>query len=384
MYINKIITSYINSFRKSHRQNACRLVCVIAILLFFVQGFNEKLRAQVIVDSKLGQSEILIGEQTTLTTTVTANKTQHVIFPNYIKGDTIVTGVEVLSAGEIDTLKLPGDKRIQLSRSYTITSFDSALYSIPCMAVEVDGHAYRGKSRAGLKVNTVEVDTIHVDNFAMPFDVLEAPYSWTNDLLISALGLWLLMGIVFFTAVKLSKRKPQRKKVVIPPPIPPHKVASEHMNLLRKELSKEMDLEENKNFFIRLTDIVRHFIADRYSINATERTSNELVADLKDIIDRVALEKLQEILFTADNAKFAKYLSSVQQRKRLFTQAEDLMLDMRDELMEQPQPTIMYVTYSDVQQHRLRMLYWTGLTLSIMSVFALFTWILLEMSRTYF
>ena len=63
------------------------MVCVITILLF-VQGVNEKLRAQVIVDSKLGQSEILIGEQTTLTTTVTANKTQHVIFPNYIKGDT--------------------------------------------------------------------------------------------------------------------------------------------------------------------------------------------------------------------------------------------------------------------------------------------------------
>lgn len=359
------------------------MVCVITILLF-VQGVNEKLRAQVIVDSKLGQSEILIGEQTTLTTTVTANKTQHVIFPNYIKGDTIVTGVEVLNAGEIDTLKLPGDKRIQLSRSYTITSFDSALYSIPCMAVEVDGKTYQGKSHAGLKVNTVEVDTVHVDNFAMPFDVLEAPYSWTNDLLISALGLWLLMGLVFFTAVKLSKRKPQRKQIVIPPPTPPHKKASEDMNILRGDLSKEMDLEENKTFFIRLTDIVRHFIANRYSINATERTSNELVTDLRNTIDQAELEKLQEILFTADNAKFAKYISSVQQRKRLFSQAEDLMLNLRDELMEQPKPIIKYVTYSDVQQHRLRILYWAGLILCITSVFALFTWILLEISGIYF
>lgn len=359
------------------------MVCVITILLF-VQGVNEKLRAQVIVDSKLGQSEILIGEQTTLTTTVTANKTQHVIFPNYIKGDTIVTGVEVLNAGEIDTLKLPGDKRIQLSRSYTITSFDSALYSIPCMAVEVDRKIYQGKSHAGLKVNTVEVDTVHVDNFAMPFDVLEAPYNWTNDLLISALGLWLLMGLVFFTAVKLSKRKPQRKQIVIPPPTPPHKKASEDMNILRGDLSKEMDLEENKTFFIRLTDIVRRFIANRYSINATERTSNELVTDLRNTIDQAELEKLQEILFTADNAKFAKYISSVQQRKRLFSQAEDLMLNLRDELMEQPKPIIKYVTYSDVQQHRLRILYWAGLILSIMSVFALFAWILLEISGIYF
>ena len=60
------------------------------------------------------------------------------------------------------------------------------------------------------------------------------------------------------------------------------------------------------------------------------------------------------------------------------------MLNLRDELMEQPKPIIKYVTYSDVQQHRLRILYWAGLILSIMSVFALFAWILLEISGIYF
>lgn len=381
MYISK----YQSSKKIKHNvveQSVFRFACALGVLMF-LQFFVQQSWAQVVVDGKLENAEILIGEQTKLTTKVTVNNGQHVEFPEYASGDTLVNGVEVVRVGGIDTTFLAGKTRMQLSRECIITSFDSALYSIPYVEAVVDGKTFRSNMPMGLKVNTVEVDTVHVDKFSMPFDVVEAPYVWSNNMFLLGVGLWIFIGIVFLMAIKLSKRKPKRKKVVVLPPVPPYKKAVDALTQIEKNLNLEMSKEENKQYFVDLTDIVRRFICERFGIKAAELTTWELMNQLESVIDDTPKRQLKDLLEMADFVKFAKYPTTVQQRRYQYEQTLDFLKSTRDEAMEQPKPVVKYVTYTDVQQHRLRLCYWGIMTTSFVLVLALFVWILTDIMSVY-
>ena len=53
---------------------------------------------------------------------------------------------------------------MRLTRTYRLTSFDQALYTLPAFAVKVGGKTYKASAPLGLKVDTagISVDTLHV------------------------------------------------------------------------------------------------------------------------------------------------------------------------------------------------------------------------------
>ena len=52
-------------------------------------------------------------------------------FPTFNTEEELTPGVEVVANGRTDTLLADGGQRMTLTRRYTITSFDSALYTLP-------------------------------------------------------------------------------------------------------------------------------------------------------------------------------------------------------------------------------------------------------------
>lgn len=78
-----------------------RLICAI-LLAVCVSG----VMAQVYVESKIDSIEILIGEQTGLTLSVTARNGAKVVMPSYQPSEYITPGVEVLSHTDADTSHL--------------------------------------------------------------------------------------------------------------------------------------------------------------------------------------------------------------------------------------------------------------------------------------
>ena len=62
-----------------------------------------------------------------------------------------------------------------------------------------------------------------------------------------------------------------------------------------------------KEFYTAITDALRQYMNERFGINATEMTSDEILDSLKKHVDKDAIRELQEILSTADLVKFAKY-----------------------------------------------------------------------------
>lgn len=331
------------------------------------------------VDAKLDRSAIRVGEQAQLTTTVTAPAAKRVKFRDFSTADTLMTGVEVVACGDIDTLSRDGG-RLRLQRIYTITSFDSALYALPPMQVEVDGKQYASRNKLGLKVSSIPVDTTHVDQFEPPFTVVEEPFallsplvSWEGAVMwIVPFLPWLFLFLSLFAAVRLTGHKPLRRKVTIKPPTPPYKKAADAMEQLRPEVESSdamlMSDEQNKQFFVRLTDILRLYLADRYGFNAQEKTTQEICDGLREgyseQLDAAALEQLHHIFTTADFVKFAKHTATDVERRQAFKAVADFLSATRDEEQERPRPIIRYVTFSDQSLHRVRVALWVTLIAS--------------------
>ena len=78
-----------------------------------------------LIDVAIDSAAILIGEQTTLHLTVTADKDRpvQIVIPN----DTLMTGVEVLNLSKADSTEIEND-RLVIKQDVLITSFDSSLY----------------------------------------------------------------------------------------------------------------------------------------------------------------------------------------------------------------------------------------------------------------
>lgn len=262
--------------------------------------------AQVQVDVKLDSLQLFIGQQTNYTLSVTLGTQQKLQMQDIRKGQELIPDVEVVAVGKPDTATLNDGKRMTVSQTYTITAWDSAFYYLPPVQVDVDGTKYDSKSLA-LKVYTVDVDTLQLDNFFPPNDIMELPFLWEEWRWIAFNSLFILLmavaiGVLIYH-VKHGKpivRWVRRKKV-----LPPHQVAMDEIERIKSE--RKWAEEDSKEYYTLLTDTLRNYIRDRYNFNAMEMTSTEIIDRLVAENNEEALNELREIFRTADLVKFAKY-----------------------------------------------------------------------------
>ena len=114
-----------------------------------------------LIDVAIDSAAILIGEQTTLHLTVTADKDRpvQIVIPN----DTLMTGVEVLNLSKADSTEIEND-RLVIKQDVLITSFDSSLYLLPPLKV-IDGVDTVYSNQVALKVSTIPVNADKPEEF---------------------------------------------------------------------------------------------------------------------------------------------------------------------------------------------------------------------------
>lgn len=261
--------------------------------------------SQVTVDQKIGTMQILIGEQTKLTLSVTLDEKHHkVSFPKFERSQYITPGVEVLESGNIDTLGVE-DNLIKYSKSYTLTSFDEKLYCIPSQSIKVDGKSYQTKDLA-LKVMTVPVDTVHSEKFYGPKDVQDNPFSWSEWATIFGYSILfvLLLILIAYLINRLNTNKSVIKPIKFIKKVSAHQKAITEIEKLKEE--KAAVSEDQKSYYTRLTMILRQYIAERFNFDAMEMTSSEIIERLRGE-NEGAIDEMVSLFRTADLVKFAKY-----------------------------------------------------------------------------
>ena len=260
--------------------------------------------AQTVVQ-KLDSLQILIGQQTTLHLTVSANRGQKVVMPSFKPSQALIPGVEVVEQSQGDTADID-DQRIQLSRDYILTSFDENVYAIPALNVKVNGKNYHGNPLA-LKVLTVPVDTVHPNQFYPPKDVQDNPFLWSewSGIFWLSILMLLLCGAMYYMLLRLKQNKPIIKSFRIVKRIPAHEKALNEINVIKQQRSENH--ESQKEYYTHLTNTLREYIVSRFGFNAMEMTSGEIIERLQAAGDQKMIDELKQLFRTADLVKFAKY-----------------------------------------------------------------------------
>ena len=295
----------------------------ILIISIILTASVLRVSAQVSVEATIDSIQIFVGQQEHVTLPATAKENAKVEFPQFKPMEYITPGVEVLDRQELE--QQPQDNGfVSRSMVYTMTSFDDTLYYIPPMTVKIDGKPYKSKSLA-LKVLTIEVDTLHAEQFFGPKDVQDNPFQWSDW----ELPFWLsvlmlvLLAVAYYFYLRLRDNKPIISHIRIVKRLLPHQKAMKEIEQIKAD--KMVSSENSKEYYTKLTDTLRKYIEERYGFNAMEMTSSEIIEKLMASQDQKALDELRQLFTTADLVKFAKYSTLINENDANLVNAIDFI-----------------------------------------------------------
>lgn len=304
-------TRYTGMIRKKH------LYKIFTLALFIILCSNL-LAQDVTINASFENKEIRIGEQTTLTLTVTKTKEVDVKFPVFNERDTLTKNVEVVEVFPVDSFSTKKNEQI-LKQKLLITSFDSGYHQIPGISfVKYSGNAIDTIKSNGFGLHVTDtinyklIDTSRIDSTGIfpEKDIYHTPLTFNEFMSLYypfLIAGFLLVVIIVVTIyfIRLSKKN----KTIIPiqrPKTPAHQIAFAALDKLKEE--KLWQQQKTKEYYSRLTDILRMYIENRFHIPAMESTSYEIFERFmySNLISQQAFEKLKQLLSTADMVKFAK------------------------------------------------------------------------------
>lgn len=315
------------------------------------------------VEQRIDSLQMLIGQQTVLHLKATAKQGAKIMLPSFKPQDQIIPGIEVVEQSKGDTMQM-GDDRIQVSRDYTLTSFDEQVYAIPALDVKIDGKSYHGNPLA-LKVLTVPVDTVHPNQFYPAKGVQDNPFSWSEWSFAFWLSLLMLVicGAMIYLRNRLKKNKPIITRIRIVKKVPAHEKALREINDI-KQHHTAANQETQKEYYTQLTNALREYIVSRFGFNAMEMTSSEIIEHLRASGDQKMIDELRMLFSTADLVKFAKYEIPINENDANLLNAINFIDQTKTD--EQPKeekivPQLSTEDQKSQQQRRLiKALFWVG------------------------
>jgi hypothetical protein len=280
--------------------NYITLFCVGLFTLSMASGQEIRVKAAIERDS------IWLGDQIKLILVAEQPAGVKIDFPR--NQDSIAGKIEVLKRSYIDTTKIDAS-RLQLKQTYIITCFDSGPHYIPPFYFRFQ----QGGKIDSLKTNdlTLFVKVPNVDlkkgiaDIKKPF---EAPVTF-KEIAPWLLGAILLGALIFLIVYMISRRRKNLPLFQRPekPKLPAHIIALQELDRLKGEQLWQHD--KVKDYYTRLTDIIRIYIEERFNVPAMEQTTFEILSEFKEkksLVDDDSYGGLKDILELADLVKFAK------------------------------------------------------------------------------
>lgn len=226
-----------------------------------------------------------------------------------VLGDTLTHSIEIIEKNKPDTIQREGNDNILVRQLISITSFDTGFQVLPPLTFKLTRKGSTSPEVLSSKPLMFEVMNVQVDLKADIKDIkapFKAPYTFRDFLpwLLLALAVGLLGVLAWYY---IRNRRLHKPLIKLPERAhkPPHVIAIEELEVLKNE--QVWQKGQVKEYYTRLTDILRAYFEARYGVPAAEMTSDEILSSVKDDIqDAAIMSDLKKILFLSDMAKFAK------------------------------------------------------------------------------
>lgn len=294
-----------------------------------------------VVNARFTADTVLIGDQFSLQVEVKKNASQRVEFPHFENGY-IVENVEILSES-LDTLKREGTEMV-LQKNYLLTVFDEGAYSLGTFPVlYLDKNTVDTIPSADtlfIVVNTIPVDTL-TQTIADVRKPLDTPFVFAEirDLFWLILASLLLIAALVYFIIRRRRKMPlfSRPK----PADPPHVAAIKALEEVYSE--KLWQNNKQKQYYTRVTDIIRIYIENRFCIHAMEKTSDEILRSFDEaaLLSGSDRRKLSELFAVSDMVKFAKYIPTGEENEMSYNNAYYFVEETKQAEEEQPEKETM-------------------------------------------
>ncbi len=295
-----------------------RLV-LIAIITLSAVGLMSALPPTV--TARLDSATLLMGKMTVLQLQTVTDANQKGEFPMLATAtqDGLISllndTVELRAIYKADTVAV-GSGRSQINYHFPLQAFIPGTYILPEFAFVVGGDTVYS-NKLVLKVIEPQPALKSTDSIAPDVPPLGPYYNSSIEKLTDKIPdfLWrywwiIFIGILILAALTVYIIK-HRGKVGTQffkrtkPELPPYERALRNLKILR-----DAGLWENgqeKEYFSRLTEILREYLQGRFGINAMEMTSSEIVKAVSDIHEaRKSRQYMDRVMEIADFVKFAK------------------------------------------------------------------------------
>lgn len=257
-------------------------------------------RIEVSVVAHASPTRVTVGDRILYTLGVAVPKGTSVTFPSVgqLLGDFRVRDLgRSSSAGS-------KNERDEFTQVYEMRVYKTGERFIPSMTValkNMQGETQRIETgEIAVRVESVlDKEAKDIKDIKPPLALAYAP---------GLFFLWIALGgAAVAAAIVWVRRRKSGKTVLQPPPPPPHVIAYEElkrilaMNLVAKGRVKE--------YYIRISGVVRLYIEGRFGLRAPERTTEEFLdeASRSGLLDARARTLVGDFLESCDMVKFARY-----------------------------------------------------------------------------
>jgi hypothetical protein len=318
-------------------------LCFFALLLFSCSSASvEKnpVKAQGISQRHVSEpytlllrtskKDITIAEELKLVLEATAPENTDVVFPSYKAslGDFTLKDTLILPARMTGT----GDTvRVVHQVTYLLQPYLAGTYTIPAMAV-----TYRDK-KEDTEVVKLVTDEIQVtvqsllgpDAAAAEIKDIKPPLSLppNRGLQLMVVGLVVLLAALAITGYFYWKKKGAQKMPAAEPLRPEEIALQELERLLADDLLVRGEIHV---FHLRISDILRRYIENRFGLKAPERTTEEFLTELSQARSENALLGRHKILLAGfltqcDLVKFAKHEPTIAESEKTVVICRDFI-----------------------------------------------------------
>ena len=210
---------------------------------------------------------------------------------------------------EVQRSRLDGKDRATTRFRLKMSLFELGKHTLPTLTFDVtDADGVRPYVTEGIEVEAVSALPPDAQQKGAELMDIKGPEEVpirSYRLLWGALGLIAAaVGGVFL--YRYLKRPRPLKAELLPPPLP---LATRTRNAL--EALREENLPAHargREFYFRLSDIVRAYLGERYGLEALECTSSELLEKIRRLsVPALPREELHAFILQADFVKFAKF-----------------------------------------------------------------------------
>lgn len=284
------------------------------------------LSAQVVVSASIDSVQMFIGQQAKLSIQAVQPQDDILQFP--IFSDIVVKDLELVSTLKPDTQILE-NSMLQVTNSYIVTAFDSALVYMPGFEIKRNEEVYL-TNPLSIKIVDMPIDTTQQAITDIK-DIYNPPIDWMFYITIVCCVILvifvLLLAYYLINKYLKSRNKNEQQEIIPVDPRKAHEIAYDELASLRQK--QLWQSQQFKLYYTELTEILRRYISNRYAIEAMEQTSDEILSAFKQ--DKELREKKDEIkllfdvLQLADLVKFAKWQPLPDECERSFHQVEQFV-----------------------------------------------------------